>query len=110
MQAPARSAVIQRERAPDAAEQPRQGVRAQAGRPLALGLIALLPAALDADDEADGERDRQPPDELECIHGYPGALKVARAQGQSNHKGAAAPTGQMPHMVDRSAQALRVRP
>jgi hypothetical protein len=46
-------------------------MRAQAGRPLPFGLIALLPAALNADDEADRERDRQPPDELECIHGYP---------------------------------------
>jgi hypothetical protein len=52
-------AVVQRECAPDAAEQPRQGVRAQAGRPLAFGLIALRPAALDADDEAD--REARPP-------------------------------------------------
>ena len=60
---------VQRECAPDAAEQPRKRVRAQAGGPLSLGLPALLPAALYSDDEADGERDRQPPNELKRIHG-----------------------------------------
>jgi len=65
----ARLSGAERERAPDAAEQPRKGMGAQAGRALSLGLRALLPAALYSDDEADGERDRQPLDELKCIHG-----------------------------------------
>jgi hypothetical protein len=62
---------IQCERPPDAAEQPGKCERAQARGPLPLGLSALLPAALDSDHEADGERDRQSPDELECVHVLP---------------------------------------
>jgi len=42
-------------------------MRAQAGRAVALGLLALLPAALDADDQADGERDGEALDELEGV-------------------------------------------
>ena len=48
---------------------PGQRVRAQARRAVAFGLLALLPAALDADHEPDGERDGEALDELECVHG-----------------------------------------
>ena len=58
-----------RERAPDAAQEPRQGMGAQAGGAVALGFLALAPAALDADHEADGEGDGQPLYEVYGVHG-----------------------------------------
>ncbi len=58
---------------------PDKRVRAQARRAVALRLLALLPAALDADHEADGERDGQALDELECVHvGLPAAVELVR--------------------------------
>ena len=48
------------ERAPDAAQKSRQGMGAEARGAVALGFLALAPAALDADHEPDGEGDRQP--------------------------------------------------
>jgi len=43
-------------------------VRPQPGRPFALCLSALLPAALYSNHEADGERDRQSASEFKRIH------------------------------------------
>ena len=60
------------ERTPDAAQEPREGVGAQACGAVALGLLTLAPAALDADHETDGEGDRQPFYELSVVTAVPG--------------------------------------
>ena len=52
-------------------QQSRQRVGAQARGALALGLLAQLPPPLQADQQADGERNSQAPKQVFLIHGLP---------------------------------------
>ena len=59
------------EPAADAAEQPHQREGADAGDAIAAGFLAGVPAALDAEEEADGERKAQALEDLGFVHGSP---------------------------------------
>lgn len=52
----------------DAAKQPGQCEGPQTGGPLTVGVLAGLPAALETDEQADRQRDSQPPKKLDFTH------------------------------------------
>ena len=54
--------------APNAAEKSRQRVRSKTGGTLTLRLVAHMPAAFQADQQADREREEEPGKEFEGIH------------------------------------------